>query len=88
MKKTINNFFENIKEIQQNNTKTNIMYLTTRCNMDCRYCFEKKRRDEPSFQHNDMSKHEIDDFLNEILEREYDAPNHTIVIMGGEPTVH
>lgn len=63
---------------------TNVIYLTTRCNLDCSYCYERQNRLEPSFLHKDVTKEEVHDFINEIVDREADGVS-TIVIYGGEP---
>lgn len=64
--------------------KTNIIYLTTRCNLDCTYCYERNKRNEPGFQHQDLTKEEIDTYIKDINRREGER-NSSIVIMGGEP---
>ena len=62
----------------------NVIYLTTRCNLNCDYCYEKIKRDEQNFEHRDISLSEIKDFIYDIECRENDVSS-TICVMGGEP---
>lgn len=64
--------------------KCNILYITTLCNLDCDYCYERKDRETPGFKHKTVTKEEIFDFLNEIKAREGDSINHQVSIFGGE----
>ena len=50
-------------------SRTNIIFLTTRCNFDCEYCYEKDKREQLDYQ-KDITVAEIDTFLKEIAERE------------------
>jgi len=63
--------------------KTNIIYLTTRCNLGCEYCYESRKNQIQS----DVTKDQIDEFISEIEVRESEYNQHTVVIMGGEPTI-
>jgi sulfatase maturation enzyme AslB (radical SAM superfamily) len=65
--------------------KTNIIYLTTRCDFSCQYCYERTIRETQDFQHKDVTEKDIDEFLDEIEQREGSDAVSTIVIMGGEP---
>jgi len=67
--------------------KTNIIYLTTRCNLECEYCYESNKRNQPDFQHYEVTKKQIDDFIEELETTEGEIKSTTIVIMGGEPTL-
>jgi len=67
--------------------KCNILYITTVCNFECEYCYEKKDRDKQGFKHKTITKKEIDNFITEMIEREDAAnPDHnnTVNIFGGE----
>lgn len=66
---------------------TNIIYLTTKCNLDCSYCYEANKRKAPGFKHFNVTTEQIDEFVKELEEREGQVPQSTIVIMGGEPTL-
>lgn len=63
--------------------RTNVIYLNTDCNLRCEYCYEGDSRSGMPDQAN-CKPADIDEFLNEIAEREKDCVS-TIVIMGGEP---
>lgn len=63
--------------------RTNIIYLTTACNLRCEYCYEKDSRQGLPDQSN-LTTDDIDNFLNEIVKREK-TQTSTVVIMGGEP---
>lgn len=63
--------------------RTNVIYLTTACNLRCEYCYEKDSREGLPDQAN-LTFDKIDQFLEEIVSRESDQIS-TIVIMGGEP---
>ena len=67
--------------------KTNIIYLTTRCNLECEYCYESNKRNQPDFKHYSVTKQQIDDFVEELEITEGNVKSTTIVIMGGEPTL-
>lgn len=67
-----------------NKNKTNVFHVTTNCNLDCKYCYEKRNRDQPGFIHHDSTKEEVDIFLTKTKEYE---PSSTscVVLFGGEP---
>lgn len=69
---------------QELDYRTNVIYLTTRCNLDCDYCYEYEKRHNPDFVHKDCTLDEIDAFIKDIEQRE-SGVNSTIVLMGGEP---
>lgn len=100
MKKEIDNFFVNIKKILSDDIsepittceapikkdtaiRTNVIYLTTDCNLRCEYCYEKDGRETLDKQ-KDCEINDIDVFVDEIYEREYNN-NSCIVVFGGEP---
>jgi sulfatase maturation enzyme AslB (radical SAM superfamily) len=66
---------------------TNVIYLTTDCNLDCEYCYEANKRKAEGFVHFTLTEQQIDEFIVEIEKREGDAKCSTIVLMGGEPTM-
>lgn len=55
-------------------------YLTTMCNLACKYCYEKSRMLVP-----DLSVEQISAYLDDLQSR--DAPIETIVLFGGEPSL-
>ena len=64
--------------------RTNIIYLTTHCNLDCSYCYERDNRNAAGFKHKVVTTAEIDTFVDEVSTRE--ANNSScVVIFGGEP---
>jgi len=67
--------------------KTNIIYLTTKCNLECEYCYESHKRNQPDFQHFTVTEKQIDEFIKELEENEGDIQSSTIVIMGGDPSL-
>jgi sulfatase maturation enzyme AslB (radical SAM superfamily) len=72
-----------INNDKQGEQRTNIIYLTTACNLRCEYCYEKDSREGLPDQIN-LTIEDIDKFLDEITQREVNQIS-TIVIMGGEP---
>ena len=67
--------------------KTNIIYLTTKCNLECEYCYESHKRNQPDFKHYTVTEEQIDEFIAELEENEGDIQSTTIVIMGGDPSL-
>ena len=66
---------------------TNILYLTSRCNFDCEYCYE--HRDNRELKLFDLTEEEALKNIDEIMEREASLPQQTmIVLFGGEPTLN
>lgn len=59
----------------------NILYLTSECNMDCSYCYQKAERESNRFN---ATKAYVTNFIDSVIRRE---PNRvsTIVLFGGEP---
>lgn len=68
---------------QEGTQRTNVIYLTTACNLRCEYCYEKDSREGLPDQSN-LTYDKIDSFLSEIINRESNQIS-TVVIMGGEP---
>lgn len=66
--------------------RTNVVYITTKCNLRCEYCYESDNKNEENFKDKDCTYDDLDNFLNEIMEREEGCVS-TIVIMGGEPLI-
>ena len=63
--------------------RVNIFYLTTKCNLECDYCYEEASRKNLPDQVT-LDEKGIDKYLYEIANREGDTTS-TVVIMGGEP---
>jgi len=63
---------------------TNNIYLTTRCNFACEYCYEKRNREEPSYLR-DATRKDIEDFFKCVVEREGMEKGSVIFLYGGEP---
>ena len=86
------NFFNNVLQVTNNQTlksklftqkqKSNILYLTNQCNLDCDYCYQKNDRKVKYT----ISKDEIDYFFATLCKSESDKVS-TVVIFGGEPTL-
>lgn len=66
---------------------TNILYITTECNLNCSYCYEKDNREQEGFKHRTVSIQEIDEFLLKIKTYCNNNTNDILVIFGGEPFV-
>ncbi len=64
--------------------RTNVIYLNTDCNLRCEYCYEGDSRSGMPDKA-DLTCDKIDEFLQEIVDREKEYGNSTVVIMGGEP---
>ena len=60
--------------------KTNVLYLTNKCNLKCEYCYQ--RHDPNSLS---ISLDEVHNFINEIIAREGSHAPSTVVLFGGEP---
>lgn len=63
--------------------KSNILYLTDACNLNCDYCYQLEDREKLS-EFTFISKEQINDFFKDLLQREPDKTS-TVVIFGGEP---
>lgn len=63
--------------------KTNILFLTSECNFECDYCYEKEKRNKLEKDIH-ASIEDIYNFLSDIEWRE-EGLNSTIVLFGGEP---
>jgi uncharacterized protein len=68
---------------KEGSQRTNVIYLNTDCNLRCEYCYEGNSREGLPDQAN-VTLDGIDEFLQEIVDREKDLIS-TVVIMGGEP---
>lgn len=61
--------------------KSNIIYLTDQCNIECDYCYQlEERKNNKTF----IKKEDIDIFFKNLLEREPELTS-TVVLFGGEP---
>lgn len=74
---------KNKVEDDEGKTRTNIIYITTRCDYECDYCYELEARKDLTIGV-DVDKNQIDEFLQEISLRE-EGLNSAVVIFGGEP---
>jgi len=73
-----------IPQEQKVGQRTNVIYLNTDCNLRCEYCYEGDSREGmPDKAH--LTTDKIDAFLEEIIDREAQFHNSTVVVMGGEP---
>lgn len=94
-KNNLGNFFNNILKtsvdnklkknivLSENKLKSNILYLTTECNLNCDYCYQKEEREKLSRQ-TYISKENVNDFFKDLIEREPHNAS-TVVLFGGEP---
>ena len=67
--------------------KVNIIYITTKCNLECEYCYESNKRNQPDFEHFTATYKQIDEFIEELERTEGDIQSTTIVVMGGDPSL-
>lgn len=71
--------------------RLNVIYLTMSCNFRCKYCFEKEEKatnnifSKKPTPANTCSESEIENFLRNVENREWDHNGKCIVVMGGEP---
>jgi len=61
---------------------TNIIYMTTDCNIACEYCYQREDREKNPVLR--ATKKQIDDFLYNLVEKEPNITS-TVVVFGGEP---
>lgn len=59
-----------------------IIYITTECNLECKYCYEKRKRDE-GFPIKSVTQKEIEMFAQSIIN--HPDPVVTAILFGGEP---
>lgn len=62
--------------------KSNILYLTNKCNLRCDYCYQKFDNSGPEIR---PSYEDIKSFIDEIVSREGLDTISTVVLFGGEP---
>lgn len=69
------------KDLEAN--PVNILYLTTKCNFKCTYCYENQKDiSDYTFATNE----EIQNFVDHIVDTsDPSVNNHTVCLMGGEP---
>lgn len=67
--------------------RTNVIYLTTKCNMACEYCYEGNGDEEYDVPEVFLTNQQIDEFVDEMEAAEGDIPSSSISFMGGEPTL-
>ena len=60
-----------------------MLYVTTKCNLDCDYCYEQKDRNKLN-KHKELTIPEIDEYLSQLNKIEPDVQSK-VVIFGGEP---
>lgn len=70
------------KILENKEFKTNILYLTNQCNLNCEYCYQAKDRNEskPSF----INEKEVEKFFDEVIKNE-PLGSSVVVLFGGEP---
>ncbi len=62
----------------------NVMYLTTKCNLECEYCYEFKDRKSLS-EHKSISMANIEKYMDELCLNSSENKQKIIIIQGGEP---
>lgn len=79
----VQNFY--IKDIKNvvNNSAVNILYFTNRCNLACTYCYEDLKGRPKQV----LSKDQIMEYVDKILERENADEQTLFVLFGGEVTL-
>lgn len=78
----IDNFLNNSKPIIEN-TGVNVIYFTNRCNLACTYCYEDLK-DRPE---QILTKEQIRQTIDTIIEREPHDHQTLFVLFGGEVTL-
>lgn len=78
----IDNFFNNSKPTIEN-TGVNVIYFTNRCNLACTYCYEDLK-DRPE---QILTKEQIRQTIDAIIEREPRDHQTLFVLFGGEVTL-
>ena len=70
------------KILENKEFKTNILYLTNQCNLNCEYCYQAKDRNEskPSF----INEKEVEKFFDEVIKNE-PLGSSVVVLFLGEP---
>lgn len=67
--------------------RTNVIYLTTKCNMACEYCYEGNGEEDYDLKEAFLTNEQIDEFVDEMEKMEGSIPSSSISFMGGEPTL-
>lgn len=88
-KDNLDDFFSSLEETKSKkeefcSSATNVIYITTRCNLCCDYCYEKDQRQNLKEQ-KDITKEEITQALEKVNKNNTSGSPATIVIFGGEP---
>lgn len=78
----INDFYKSNKPIVKD-SGVNVLYFTNRCNLACTYCYEDLMSKEKQV----LSKEQIKESVDKILEREPKDTQTLIVLFGGEVTL-
>jgi len=71
------------KKEEASNSSVNVIYFTNQCNLACTYCYQDLK-DRPV---QILSKEDIRNAVDEILEREPADQQTLMVLFGGEPTL-
>lgn len=67
----------------QSNCAVNVIYFTNKCNLACTYCYEDLANRPPQI----LSRQDIRDHVDAIIDREGPDEQTLIVLFGGEPTL-
>ena len=79
----VNSLKKNLPEVQNDNIRTNIIYFTTKCNLNCTYCFQAL--DEVMGV--DTPWEDLKKIVDETIQREGQDYQTFFGIFGGEPTL-
>lgn len=60
---------------------TNVIYITSNCNLACEYCYEEQNRPSKTMTYDDIDRYF--EYINE-----HSAPHSHIVLFGGEPLLY
>lgn len=71
------------EEVKEKTSNVNILYFTNKCNLNCTYCYE----DLPGTIPQILTKTEIENNIDKIIESEPEDVQTLIVLFGGEPTL-
>jgi sulfatase maturation enzyme AslB (radical SAM superfamily) len=83
MNEIIANFIRKDDKPVEENTAVNVIYFTNVCNLACKHCYQDLANRPPQI----LTKQDIEQYVDGIIEREDPDKQTLIVLFGGEPTL-